>query len=77
MWNDGLALCAILHSYLPDRIPHDTLSPVNKMRNFRLAFAGAESMGISTTLNIDDMYQIERPDWTQVASKNNIIPLYP
>lgn len=67
-WNDGLAFCAILHSYLPDRIPYDTLSPANKRRNFSLAFAAAESVGISTTLNINDMCQIERPDWTQVMS---------
>lgn len=49
-WNDGLAFCAILHSYLPDRIPYDTLSPANKRRNFSLAFAAAESVGIPTTL---------------------------
>ncbi|KNC23468.1 hypothetical protein FF38_04768 [Lucilia cuprina] len=67
-WNDGLAFCAILHSYLPDRIPYDTLSPANKRRNFSLAFAAAESVGITTTLNINDMCQIERPDWTQVMS---------
>ncbi|XP_037935339.1 cytospin-A [Teleopsis dalmanni] len=67
-WNDGLALCAILHSYLPDRIPYDTLSQTNKRRNFSLAFAAAESVGISTTLNINDMCQIERPDWTQVMT---------
>ncbi|XP_013099891.1 cytospin-A [Stomoxys calcitrans] len=67
-WNDGLAFCAILHSYLPDRIPYDTLSPANKRRNFSLAFAAAESVGIPTTLNINDMCQIERPDWTQIMS---------
>ncbi|XP_039962506.1 cytospin-A isoform X2 [Bactrocera neohumeralis] len=67
-WNDGLALCAILHSYLPDRIPYDTLNPTNKRRNFSLAFAAAESVGIQTTLNINDMCQLERPDWTQVMS---------
>lgn len=49
-WNDGLAFCAILHSYLPDRIPYDTLTPANKRRNFSLAFAAAESVGIPTTL---------------------------
>ncbi|XP_036215238.2 cytospin-A isoform X2 [Bactrocera oleae] len=67
-WNDGLAFCAILHSYLPDRIPYDTLNPTNKRRNFSLAFAAAESVGIQTTLNINDMCQLERPDWTQVMS---------
>ncbi|XP_034659241.1 cytospin-A isoform X1 [Drosophila subobscura] len=67
-WNDGLAFCAILHSYLPDRIPYDQLSQANKRRNFSLAFAAAESVGIGTTLNINDMCQLERPDWMQVMS---------
>lgn len=49
-WNDGLALCAILHTYLPDRVPYDTLVPTEKRRNFSLAFSAAESVGITTTL---------------------------
>ncbi|KAK0082351.1 hypothetical protein PV326_007226, partial [Microctonus aethiopoides] len=49
-WNDGLALCAILHSYLPEKIPYDSLTPTEKRRNFALAFSAAESVGIPTTL---------------------------
>lgn len=49
-WNDGLALCALLHTYLPDRIPYDSLTPQEKRRNFSLAFTAAESVGIPTTL---------------------------
>lgn len=49
-WNDGLALCAILHSYLPRKVPYDTLTPVEKRRNFSIAFSAAESVGIPTTL---------------------------
>ncbi|KAJ8967805.1 hypothetical protein NQ317_008572, partial [Molorchus minor] len=49
-WNDGLALCALLHTYLPDRIPYDSLTPQEKRRNFSLAFSAAESVGIPTTL---------------------------
>lgn len=49
-WNDGLALCAILHSYLPHKVPYDTLTPVEKRRNFSIAFSAAESVGIPTTL---------------------------
>ncbi|KAK4877947.1 hypothetical protein RN001_010453 [Aquatica leii] len=67
-WNDGLALCAILHTYLPDRIPYDTLVPQEKRRNFAFAFAAAESVGITTTLIITDMVQQERPDWQQVMA---------
>ncbi|XP_055549528.1 cytospin-A-like isoform X3 [Wyeomyia smithii] len=65
-WNDGLALCAIMHSYLPDQIPYDKLSPSDKRRNFSLAFAAAECVGITTSLSIDEMCQLERPDWQQV-----------
>ncbi|XP_076684255.1 cytospin-A isoform X8 [Andrena cerasifolii] len=67
-WNDGLALCAILHSYLPHKVPYDTLTPVEKRRNFSIAFSAAESVGIPTTLNIGDMCQLERPDWQQVMT---------
>lgn len=49
-WNDGLALCAILHTYLPDKVPYDSLNPNDKKRNFSIAFAAAESVGIPTTL---------------------------
>lgn len=49
-WNDGLALCALMHSYLPDQIPYDQLTPLDKKRNFSLAFSAAESIGINTTL---------------------------
>lgn len=49
-WNDGLALCAIMHSYLPDRVPYDTLGPNDKRRNFGIAFSAAESVGIQTSL---------------------------
>lgn len=51
-WNDGLALCALLHTYLPDRVPYDSLTPQEKRRNFSLAFNAAESVGIPTTLVI-------------------------
>ncbi|CAG4932055.1 unnamed protein product [Colias eurytheme] len=68
-WNDGLALCALLHSYLGEtRIPYPSLTPNDKRTNFSVAFAAAESVGIPTTLNIQDMIQQERPDWQQVMA---------
>ncbi|XP_059048224.1 uncharacterized protein LOC131843569 [Achroia grisella] len=68
-WNDGMALCAILHSYLGEgRVPYASLSPHDKRTNFSVAFAAAESVGIPTTLNIQDMIQQERPDWQQVMA---------
>ncbi|XP_032527990.2 cytospin-A-like isoform X3 [Danaus plexippus] len=67
-WNDGLALCALLHSYLGDTVPYSSLTPQDKRTNFSVAFAAAESVGIPTTLNIQDMIQQERPDWQQVMA---------
>ncbi|KAL5274935.1 SPECC1 family protein [Megaselia abdita] len=67
-WNDGLAFCAIMHSYLPDQVPYDTLNASNKRRNFSLAFSAAETVGIPTILNINEMCNLERPDWTQIMT---------
>jgi hypothetical protein len=49
-WNDGMALCALLHCYLPTLVPYDSLTPADKRRNFSMAFSAAESVGIPTTL---------------------------
>ncbi|XP_068623919.1 cytospin-A-like isoform X2 [Battus philenor] len=68
-WNDGLALCALLHSYAGSaRVPYAELTPHDKRTNFAVAFAAAEAAGIPTTLNIQDMIQQERPDWQQVMA---------
>uniref|UniRef100_A0A8C0WD87 Cytospin-A n=1 Tax=Castor canadensis TaxID=51338 RepID=A0A8C0WD87_CASCN len=49
-WNDGLAFCALLHTYLPAHIPYQELNSQDKKRNFTLAFQAAESVGIKSTL---------------------------
>uniref|UniRef100_A0A673IP53 Cytospin-A n=1 Tax=Sinocyclocheilus rhinocerous TaxID=307959 RepID=A0A673IP53_9TELE len=65
-WNDGLAFCAILHTYLPAHIPYYQLNNQDKRRNFTLAFQAAESVGIKSTLDIGQMVHTERPDWQSV-----------
>lgn len=41
-WADGLAFCALLHLYLPDKIPYDELlAGGDKRRNFEVAFSVA------------------------------------
>lgn len=67
-WNDGMALCALLHTYVPDKIPYSTLKASEKRRNFTIAFEAAESVGIETCLNLTEMVSIERPDWQQVMT---------
>eukprot|EP00062_Callorhinchus_milii_P016243 gi/632967356/ref/XP_007899934.1/ PREDICTED: cytospin-A isoform X1 [Callorhinchus milii] len=54
-WNDGLAFCALLHTYLPAHIPYQELNSQDKRRHFSLAFQAAESVGIKSTLDINEM----------------------
>ncbi|XP_016319069.1 cytospin-A-like [Sinocyclocheilus anshuiensis] len=65
-WVDGLAFCAIYHSYLPSHIPYDKLSPENKKENLTLAFQTGEGFGISASLTVEEMLKEEAPDWHRV-----------
>ncbi|XP_052002082.1 cytospin-A isoform X2 [Xyrauchen texanus] len=65
-WVDGLAFCAIYHSYLPSHIPYNNLSPENKKENLTLAFQTGESFGISTSLTVEEMLKYDAPDWHRV-----------
>jgi len=67
-WNDGMAFCALLHTYMPDRIPYGSLKANEKRRNFTIAFEAAEAVGIQNCLNLTEMVSIERPDWQQVMT---------
>uniref|UniRef100_T1J934 Calponin-homology (CH) domain-containing protein n=1 Tax=Strigamia maritima TaxID=126957 RepID=T1J934_STRMM len=67
-WNDGLAFCALLHTYLPDKISYEELNARNKRKNFIVAFRAADSVGISCNLNLKDMVAIESPDWQDVMT---------
>ncbi|XP_075879178.1 cytospin-A isoform X2 [Nelusetta ayraudi] len=67
-WNDGLAFCAVLHTYLPAHIPYQELSGQDKRRNFTLAFQAAESVGIKSSLDLNEMVRTERPDWQSVMT---------
>ncbi|XP_060789311.1 cytospin-A isoform X1 [Neoarius graeffei] len=65
-WMDGLAFCAVYHSYLPSHIPYSTLRPENKKENLLLAFQTGESVGIAASLTADEMLKNEGPDWQRV-----------
>ncbi|KAM4620750.1 cytospin-B [Polymixia lowei] len=65
-WSDGLAFCALLHTYLPAHIPYQELISQDKGRNLTLAFQAAESIGIKPSLDIDELMQTDRPDWQSV-----------
>ncbi|KAI3363679.1 hypothetical protein L3Q82_001304 [Scortum barcoo] len=65
-WEDGLAFCAIYHTYLPTHIPYDSLSPADKRGNLDLAFKAGESVGIIATLTVEEMLKADGPDWQKV-----------
>ncbi|XP_026777747.3 cytospin-B isoform X1 [Pangasianodon hypophthalmus] len=65
-WSDGLAFCALLHTYLPAHIPYQELVSQDKGRNLTLAFQAAESIGIKPSLDIDELMHTDRPDWQSV-----------
>lgn len=67
-WNDGLAFCALLHTYLGDKVPYDQLDSKDKRRNFSIAFEAAESAGIPSTLNVNELICLERPDWQSIMA---------
>nr|XP_023680576.1 cytospin-A-like [Paramormyrops kingsleyae] len=65
-WVDGLAFCAVYHTYLPSHIPYSSLNPQDKMENLSLAFQTGESVGIPATLTVDEMLRSAGPDWQRV-----------
>ncbi|KAM7403886.1 hypothetical protein PAMA_004353 [Pampus argenteus] len=67
-WADGLAFCAVYHTYLPSHIPYSTLSPENKRENLSLAFKTGETVGIAQSLTVVEMLRSGGPDWQRVLS---------
>ncbi|XP_042359151.1 cytospin-A-like [Plectropomus leopardus] len=65
-WEDGLAFCAVYHTYLPTHILYDTLNPADKKENLDLAFKTGESVGITATLTVEEMLKADGPDWQRV-----------
>ncbi|XP_051265328.1 cytospin-B-like [Dicentrarchus labrax] len=67
-WEDGLAFCAVYHTYLPTLVPYDTLNPADKKDNLDLAFKTGESVGITAALTVGEMLKADGPDWQKVLS---------
>ncbi|XP_066558910.1 cytospin-A isoform X2 [Amia ocellicauda] len=49
-WTDGLAFCAIYHTYLPGHIHYSSLIPTQPRENLNLAFRTGQSVGIPASL---------------------------
>ncbi|XP_028415181.1 proteoglycan 4-like [Dendronephthya gigantea] len=62
-WADGLAFCALIHLYLPDKVPYEELLAAgDKRRNFEVAFGAASDAGIAELLEVDDMMSCSSPE---------------
>ncbi|NXH10097.1 SMTL2 protein, partial [Bucco capensis] len=63
-WNDGMAFCALVHSFFPEAFDYDKLEPANRKQNFELAFTMAEKMAhCDRLIEVDDMMLMgHKPD---------------
>ncbi|XP_010839713.1 PREDICTED: cytospin-A-like [Bison bison bison] len=63
-WNDGLAFCALLHTYLPAHIPYQELNSQDKRQEFLRANQALTAC--PSRQDINEMVRTERPDWQNV-----------
>uniref|UniRef100_A0AAZ3RA25 Calponin-homology (CH) domain-containing protein n=1 Tax=Oncorhynchus tshawytscha TaxID=74940 RepID=A0AAZ3RA25_ONCTS len=76
-WSDGMAFCALVHSFFPTEFDYNVLTPADRKHNFELAFGTAEEKaGCDRLIEVDDMMVMGRkPDpmcvFTYVQSMYN------
>ncbi|XP_073905149.1 EH domain-binding protein 1-like protein 1 isoform X9 [Castor canadensis] len=61
-WRNGLAFCAILHRFHPDKIDYTSLDPLSIKQNNKQAFDGFAALGVSRLLEPADMVLLAVPD---------------
>ncbi|KAL7876155.1 hypothetical protein AOLI_G00111180 [Acnodon oligacanthus] len=61
-WRNGLAFCAILHHFHPDKVDYEMLDPYDIKRNSKKAFDGFAALGISRLMEPSDMVMLAVPD---------------
>ncbi|XP_025068709.1 smoothelin-like protein 2 isoform X6 [Alligator sinensis] len=63
-WSDGMAFCALVHSFFPEAFDYNELDPANRKQNFELAFTMAEKLAhCDRLIEVDDMMVMGRkPD---------------
>ncbi|KAL4647548.1 smoothelin-like protein 2 [Arapaima gigas] len=63
-WSDGLAFCALVHSFFPTEFDYNALTSADPKRNFEVAFSTAEQKaGCDRLIEVDDMMMMGRkPD---------------
>ncbi|XP_078122806.1 uncharacterized protein LOC144528202 [Sander vitreus] len=63
-WSDGMAFCALVHSFFPLDFDYNTLDPANRKHNLQLAFTTAEEQADCLRLiEVEDMMEMgDKPD---------------
>ncbi|XP_071334282.1 uncharacterized protein ehbp1l1a isoform X4 [Trachinotus anak] len=61
-WRNGLAFCAILHHFHPEKINYEMLDPYDIKHNNKKAFDGFAELGISRLMEPSDMVMLAVPD---------------
>uniref|UniRef100_A0A672R558 EH domain binding protein 1 like 1 n=1 Tax=Sinocyclocheilus grahami TaxID=75366 RepID=A0A672R558_SINGR len=75
-WRNGLAFCAILHHFHPDKVNYEMLDPYDIKRNNKKAFDGFAELGISRLIEPSDMVLLAVPDRLIVMTYLNQIRTY-
>ncbi|XP_051793628.1 smoothelin-like protein 2 [Acanthochromis polyacanthus] len=63
-WSDGMAFCALVHSFFPLEFDYNGLNPANRKHNLSLAFTMAEQQADCLRLiEVEDMLEMgDKPD---------------
>ncbi|KAG7484827.1 hypothetical protein MATL_G00054640 [Megalops atlanticus] len=63
-WSDGMAFCALVHSFFPTEFDYNALTPSDPKHNFEVAFGTAEAKaGCDRLIEVEDMMVMGRkPD---------------
>ncbi|XP_023263424.1 smoothelin-like protein 2 isoform X1 [Seriola lalandi dorsalis] len=63
-WSDGMAFCALVHSFFPLEFDYNTLDPAKRKHNLQLAFTTAEEQADCLRLiEVEDMIEMgDKPD---------------
>ncbi|KAM9788942.1 uncharacterized protein ACB057_013514 [Neosynchiropus ocellatus] len=63
-WSDGMAFCALVHSFFPLEFDYNALNPANRRQNLSQAFSTAEAQADCLRLiEVEDMLEMgDKPD---------------
>ncbi|XP_069766492.1 smoothelin, like isoform X2 [Narcine bancroftii] len=63
-WSNGMAFCALIHSFFPESFDYNELNPSNRKQNFELAFGLAEKLAhCDRLIEVEDMMVMgNKPD---------------